>query len=124
MTRTSTHNIDVYLYVDISLNNIVIYLEQSQSDPKNSEFINAIDQYNPILKYPPPDQPTTKQQSTMKLYKKDRRQVEKDLLCGEGIYRKRRGLIDNSCSIGFFAKHANNPDITYAVTTGHCYTNS
>ncbi|KAF0454749.1 serine protease [Gigaspora margarita] len=60
----------------------------------------------------------------MKLYKKDRRQVEKELLCGEGIYRKRRGLIDNSCSIGFFAKHANNPDITYAVTTGHCYTNS
>ncbi|RIB22834.1 hypothetical protein C2G38_2033273 [Gigaspora rosea] len=114
--------VDVYLYVDISLNNIVIYLEQSKSDPKNSEFINATDQYYPILIYQPPDPPTTKQQSTMKLYNNDKRQIDKVLLCGEGIYRGSRTEIDYSCSIGFFAKLANNSDVTYAVTTGHCYT--
>ncbi|RIB22835.1 hypothetical protein C2G38_2033274 [Gigaspora rosea] len=113
--------VDVYLYVDISLNNIVIYLEQNQSDSKNSEFINATDQYNPILIYQPPDPPNTKQQSAMKL-NNDRRQVEKDILCGEGIYRKKGNVIDYLCSIGFLANDANKPDTTLAVTTGHCHT--
>ncbi|KAF0553921.1 hypothetical protein F8M41_019764 [Gigaspora margarita] len=38
----------VYLYVDIRLNNVVIYLSQNESDKRNKEFIDATKPYNPL----------------------------------------------------------------------------
>ncbi|CAG8805110.1 8665_t:CDS:1, partial [Racocetra persica] len=52
----NTKAIDVYLYVNISMNNVVVYLEQIEHDPKNQEFINAIKKFEPKFIYQPPEQ--------------------------------------------------------------------
>ncbi|RIB24492.1 hypothetical protein C2G38_2168450 [Gigaspora rosea] len=38
---------NIFLYVDIKLDNVVIYLSQSENDNINKEFIDAIMPYNP-----------------------------------------------------------------------------
>ncbi|RIB24486.1 hypothetical protein C2G38_2168436 [Gigaspora rosea] len=55
-------HIEFFIYVDIKLNNVVIYLLQSESDKRNKEFIDATKPYNPIIFYENTASPIMKRQ--------------------------------------------------------------
>ncbi|KAF0439670.1 hypothetical protein F8M41_004142 [Gigaspora margarita] len=60
----------------------------------------------------------------MKLYNKVSKRFQKELLCGDGIYKKSGRQVTGIGTIGFFARDGNNSEIIYVVTTGHSYNDS
>ncbi|KAF0525247.1 hypothetical protein F8M41_014684 [Gigaspora margarita] len=65
--------------VDIRLNNVVIYSEQSENNNTNKEIIDATKPYNLIIIYENPVQPIMKQQK--------HGLIRRRILYGEGLYR-------------------------------------
>lgn len=113
------NNFDVrgaLVYIDIGLNNIVIYFFESDID--NTKFINAVEPFNPEIIYA--NTQSVLQNIIRPWWHADNScNIDVKLLGGDGVYNKANRV---ACSAGFWLKHENE-DLLYITTAAHCYDN-
>ncbi|CAG8752592.1 32075_t:CDS:2, partial [Racocetra persica] len=107
----SNHAIEVIVYIDVEINNIIILLDRND-DTTNKAFIDDIKQYNPSIYYR--DNPKRKN-SPNSIHSK--RGVKLLILGGDEIYNKG---YDEICTAGFWVKDVKKPVDDYIVTAAHC----
>ncbi|RIB22790.1 hypothetical protein C2G38_2293809 [Gigaspora rosea] len=103
----------VIVYIDMSINNNVLYILHSEID--NTEFINAVEPFNPSIIYEDP--PPAPQNIIQSQLNDDFNSVELRILGGDGLYNNETESI---CSVGFWTRDKYNQNELYIITAGHC----
>ncbi|KAF0486343.1 hypothetical protein F8M41_022658 [Gigaspora margarita] len=93
---------NLYILTDMEYNNIVLYFFDSHDN--NTEFLNAVKPFNPIIFYLNGEDFTN--------YNNSKREIRKKLLGGDGLYNRASNYI---CSAGFWAMNRYEPEPLHGV---------
>ncbi|RIB07136.1 hypothetical protein C2G38_2114572 [Gigaspora rosea] len=110
---------NIRVYIDHKLNDVVIR-HDSKDDEENEDFLEHASEFNPTLIVPNVTHPHPRCNNSSQAPLSKRVIVDR-ILDGDGIINVDAGL---KCSVGFWARHAENEDLNYLVTAGHCYNSS
>ncbi|RIB14889.1 hypothetical protein C2G38_2143834 [Gigaspora rosea] len=112
---------DVLIYIDMSLNNVVVYLFNALYF-NNTKYINAVDPFNPSIIY----EYTPSVPQNLLRPQHDARFLNIRILGGDGLYIKNKNNDSDNwlCSAGFWTSDRYNPNKKYIIIAGHCVENN
>ncbi|KAF0561871.1 S1 family peptidase [Gigaspora margarita] len=112
---------DVLVYIDMKINDVVVFIFNTGTIFNNTEYINAVDPFNPSIIY----ESTPSAPQNILRPQHDARFLNIIILGGDGLYIKNNNNNSDNrlCSAGFWTSDRNNPPKKYIITAGHCVEN-